>query len=57
MNRKLSLNFVFTFPFLLQIFVTVGLIAFFSYKTGKESTLLFANNNTPDKFQEVPAGG
>ena len=35
--KKVPLRIIFTVPFMIEIFIIVGLVGFFSYKNGKEA--------------------
>jgi signal transduction histidine kinase len=50
--RNLSLQNVITLPFLLQIFVTIGLVGYFSWRDGEQAV----NNVTSQLRSEVTAG-
>ena len=50
--RNLSLQNIITLPFLLQIFVTVGLVGYFSWRNGEQAV----NNVTSQLRNEVTAG-
>jgi signal transduction histidine kinase len=50
--RNLSLQNVITLPFLLQIFVTVGLVGYFSWRNGEQAV----NNVTSQLRSEVTSG-
>ena len=50
--RHLSLQNIITLPFLLQIFVTVGLVGYFSWRNGEQAV----NNVTRQLRSEVTAG-
>ncbi|MEL6912721.1 MAG: hypothetical protein AAFO85_21390 [Cyanobacteria bacterium J06598_4] len=50
--RNLSLQSIITFPFLLQIFVTVSLVGYFSWRNGEQAV----NNVTSQLRSEVTTG-
>jgi signal transduction histidine kinase len=50
--RNLSLQNVITLPFLLQIFITIGLVGYFSWRNGEQAV----NNVTSQLRSEVTAG-
>ncbi|MGL6344858.1 MAG: hypothetical protein ACRC80_37610, partial [Waterburya sp.] len=50
--RNLSLHNVITLPFLLQIFITIGLVGYFSWRNGEQAV----NNVTSQLRSEVTAG-
>jgi signal transduction histidine kinase len=50
--RDLSLQNVITLPFLLQIFITIGLVGYFSWRNGEQAV----NNVTSQLRSEVTAG-
>ena len=50
--RNLSLQNIITLPFLLQIFITVGLVGYFSWRNGEQAV----NKVTHQLRQEVTAG-
>ncbi|HEY9703630.1 MAG TPA: cache domain-containing protein, partial [Allocoleopsis sp.] len=46
-NRKMPLRMIFTVPFMMEIFIIVGLVGFLSYKSGKEAV-----NNVASQLRE-----